>query len=351
MALRQWNVESEIKLLSLICDFKPAGALKQQNLTLILDSINEGTDQKFTPDQLEAKLDTLFDMTSVDKIEQDDKQDSQEESEEEEKEENEEEVEEVEEEEEEEEEKEEDKVKVEDLDDAEEKLSRAKTRTSVAEKRPRRGARVTTTRSLILKATKEAHGSNVTPELSDDYSSELSDVEGEEAVFAKLKDKESTGDANSRKSSFKSNSRKKDLKDLKRTKDFKDSTKATKDNKKQKTGSSIEESKNGKEVDVDSSEKEEESTQTTEQTPEVKTPVESAEPPVLRKRTRANAKLDNVDELPAKKLARISIKKGVKKEATPEEVELSKAESPEAEDEPKKRRSSRQTARRNSRRN
>lgn len=338
MTLRQWNVESEIKLLSLICDFKPAGGLKQKNIALILENINEGTEQKFTQDQIEAKLDTLFDMNSVDKIEQDIKQEYHESNHQQEPE-NADEVE------------VEDKVKVEDLaDDLEERLTKAKTRTSVVEKRPRRGARVAATRSLVLKARKGASGSTVTPELSDEYSSELSDVEGEEVVIAKLQDKESTGDANLRKTSGKSNLRKKDSKEIKKAKDLKDTLKSTKD-KKQKTGSLIEESKSANDVDVESSEKDEESAQATEQTPEVKTPVESTELPVLRKRTRANAKLDNADELPAKKQARILVKKGVKKEPTPDEAESIKAESPEAEDEPKKRRSSRQTARRNSRRN
>lgn len=341
MPLRQWNVESEIKLLSLICDFKPAGTEKQHNITVILENINEGADEKFTKDQIEAKLDTLFDMKSVDKIEEDDKEDldGEEEEEDEQKEDDNDE----------EEERTNNKVKIED--DSEENSSISKTKASAVEKRPRRGGRGAAKRNLILKPSKETTGSNETPDLSDEYSSELSDVEGEEAVIAKLKDKEPTGGLSLRKSSFKSNSRRRDSKDIKKTKDIKENMKATKESKRLKSGSSIEESKSGKDVDIESSEKEDETPQATEKTPEVKTPIESTEPPVLRKRTRANAKLDNVDELPPKKHARSIVKKGIKKESTPDEPESSKAESPEAEDEPKKRRSSRQTARRNSRRN
>lgn len=315
MAFRQWSVDQEIKLLSLICDFKPAGALKHKNRDLLLQRINYGSKEKFTQDDIEAKLETWYNMVNVDKIEEDNKDEAQDGAGE---------VEAL-------------KIsEVEELNNNPAITPKAKTRQNL-EKRTTRQGRFATNRSS---RSKDTIASNNTPEASDNYSSELSDVEAEEADFSKLKNNEMNY-------TIKTYARRKVSKDVKIEKDSKDAkdgkdskyTRSAKDAK-SRGGSSLEEEKSSKELEENVHQ---ESSSEGEKTPDFKTQSEQAEAPVTRKRTRANAKLDNVEELPAKKVSRSATKK-IRRKSISEEPE--KAESPEAEDEPKKRRSVRQTTKR-----
>lgn len=68
---RDWTIEQEIKLFSLVCDYKPAGADKNKNMAQIVLHINEELDSgaKFTPDQIWAKLAQNYDLQKVEAIE------------------------------------------------------------------------------------------------------------------------------------------------------------------------------------------------------------------------------------------------------------------------------------------
>ncbi|WPK27100.1 hypothetical protein PUMCH_004473 [Australozyma saopauloensis] len=329
---RQWTVDSEIKLFSLICDYKPAGALKQQNLARILQHINEEVAEKFTHADLESKLDSLYNIANVDKIEDD--QDGVLEDED----------------------ASTTKTRANEPSEAAVDAVPGKTRTrlQMAEKKGRRLARSSVARSLTSRSTAEPLSKANTPDLLDEYSSELSDVEGEEAVIAKLKSKEMKDDAEVKEPVSRPNSRRKSMRELARDapKEVKDTrekkdTRASKDIKKKDV---IEDTKALKELDGDSNSREESATPSADKTPELKPQPEQPEPPLTRKRTRANAKLEAPEELPKKKMARTPAKKPVKREATSEEPEAAKADTPETEEEPKKRRSVRTITRRSLRR-
>lgn len=329
MTLRSWNVDAEIKLFSLICDYKPAGSCKEQNLSLILQNINQDFDVPFTQEQIEAKLGTLYNIGNVENIETGDVQGSADDTD-----------------------TEKDtteRKKPQDVEEVDsETTSRTRNRTSALDKRPRRQGRFTATKGLPSKTTKDTTSAlSGTPELSDDYSSELSDVEGEETVIARLKNKELPRE--DMPTSKKQNSKRKDTKDSddkpnKKLKDTKEPVPA-KEVKKAKSADNADDIKlNTAEIELPKETEIE--LQEPAKVSELKPRLEVPEPALPRKRTRANAKLDNVDELPAKKSSRGVPKRASKKELIPGEVESVTAESPEVEDEPKKRRSLRQTARR-----
>lgn len=305
---RQWDVEAEIRLLSLLCEYKPAGSRKQQNLSLILQFINESTDDKFTQDDIERKLDTLYDMSNVEKIEDDHKSDLVDD-----------------------EEKEPLQIESKPEDALETEVHKAKPKPKTSERRSsRRSERL----SASSKRGKLAHETTSATENSDAYSSELSDVEGEEAVFAKLNDKEMLSEL--AKKSSKPQTRKQE-----RIVDSKDGMDNKTTDSKQKT--------NEEEAEPMKQEEEQQPTEhkpgpEAEEKTTTRASVDHIEPPLTRKRTRANAKLDIV-EPPRKKPAKAAAKKVLKKEPT-EVVEPPKVETPVPEEEPRKRRSVRQTVRR-----
>lgn len=71
--LRSWSIEQEINLYSLVCDYKPAGRQRDDNMTQILIRINENLDatEKFTADHIWAKLGENYDLQKVEEIERD----------------------------------------------------------------------------------------------------------------------------------------------------------------------------------------------------------------------------------------------------------------------------------------
>lgn len=67
---RQWSIEDEIKLFSLVCDYKPAGENKAQNMAQIIIHINENADgAKFTEEQVWQKLGQHYNLQRVEEIE------------------------------------------------------------------------------------------------------------------------------------------------------------------------------------------------------------------------------------------------------------------------------------------
>lgn len=68
---RKWSIEQEINLFSLVCDFKPAGVDRNKNLTQILIRINEhiDNDEQFTEQQVWTKLKDFFDLDKIEDIE------------------------------------------------------------------------------------------------------------------------------------------------------------------------------------------------------------------------------------------------------------------------------------------
>lgn len=66
--MTNWTIEQEIKLFSLVCDYKPAGVNKNKNMAQIVLHINE-EGSTFTPDQVWAKLAQHYDLLKVEAIE------------------------------------------------------------------------------------------------------------------------------------------------------------------------------------------------------------------------------------------------------------------------------------------
>lgn len=317
MALRQWNVETEIRLLSLVCEFKPAGPSKQQNLDHILQDLNESTDDKFTQDDIEKKLDTLYNMANVEKIEADNRSDMLDEESKEPPE-------------------SEATKKPEEAEDTEGHKAKPKAKT-FDRKISRRSERL----SISNRRGKTSIETTSATDNSDAYSSELSDVEGEEAVFAKLNDKDIISElAETKKNATRPQTRKQDRNNAS------DSKEKTTTNDSQKPKINASEETEQKESEEEPQDVDENTTpEPEERTRAAKASVDHVEPPLTRKRTRANAKLDSI-EPPKKKPAKAPVKKNAKKEPSPEVSEPPKAETPVVEQEPKKRRSVRQTARR-----
>lgn len=71
-AARDWTIDQEIKLFSLVCDYKPAGQKKDENMAQIVVHINEGVEDsgKFTADQIWSKLSQHYNLAKVDEIEE-----------------------------------------------------------------------------------------------------------------------------------------------------------------------------------------------------------------------------------------------------------------------------------------
>ncbi|RKP29154.1 hypothetical protein METBISCDRAFT_24495 [Metschnikowia bicuspidata] len=161
MALRQWTVEAEIKLFSLICEHKPAGPHEQHNLSLITQNINDGATVCFTQLQIVAKLDSLYNMANVDRIEADVGEGTATDREP---------------------RTRPDAPKKPDADDD----SKTRTRLQAAEKNNRRLRRLSLSRASANRQYKET-GTEKSQDVSDAYSSELSDVDGEGAMLTKLK--------------------------------------------------------------------------------------------------------------------------------------------------------------------
>lgn len=74
---RDWTIEQEIKLFSLVCDYKPAGADKNKNMAQIVLHINDELESaaKFTAAQVWAKLGQNYDLEKVEAIEQESESD------------------------------------------------------------------------------------------------------------------------------------------------------------------------------------------------------------------------------------------------------------------------------------
>ncbi|OBA23644.1 hypothetical protein METBIDRAFT_30082 [Metschnikowia bicuspidata var. bicuspidata NRRL YB-4993] len=70
---RIWSIEQEILLLSLVCDSKPAGAERDNNIAKILVNINENItgEDSFTEEQIWTKLADFFDLQKIEDIEKD----------------------------------------------------------------------------------------------------------------------------------------------------------------------------------------------------------------------------------------------------------------------------------------
>lgn len=71
MATRVWQLEDEIMLFSLVCDFKPAGQNKLKHMEMIIQRMNEEGKYKepFTSDQVWEKLGALYDLPKLDALE------------------------------------------------------------------------------------------------------------------------------------------------------------------------------------------------------------------------------------------------------------------------------------------
>ena len=158
---RIWSIEQEIELLSLVCDFKPAGDEKDKNITQILLRINEciKPDVKITKDQVWSKLETLFDLQEVERLEED-----QDES----------------------------------PDSANEEMGQSPTREGHTLPMTRAKPEDTTPRESSIQQLTTPESATQHPgtssseqnkDLSEVYSSELSDVEGEETEIEKLEGK------------------------------------------------------------------------------------------------------------------------------------------------------------------
>lgn len=66
---REWSVDQEIKLFSLVCDYKPAGEKKHENIAQIVVHINKDNLEPFTPEMIWEKLAQYYDLEKVDEIE------------------------------------------------------------------------------------------------------------------------------------------------------------------------------------------------------------------------------------------------------------------------------------------
>lgn len=268
---RQWNLDEEIRLFSLVCDYKPAGEKKEENMAQIVVHINKNNHEPFTPEQIWEKLAQYYDLEKADEIEN-----------------------------------EEDNEHYVGLDADQEQLPEPTT--------------VVKTETKEVKVEAEDH------DLAID-SSELSDVEGDEAELAKLDEKpllpvEETHKKGRRKSTAKK------VGDNKEKKVEENKEKKAEDNR-EKT---VEDNRDGsgKEIDKDKSEKQE---------------------PGLRKRTRQVAKLDTVESSPKRRQLRASTppatKRRTRSELAPEDERADEDnENEEEEPEPKTRRSTRKATRR-----
>lgn len=66
---RHWSLEEEIKLFSLVCDHKPAGEDKEKHMAQIMSSINEERASKFSEAEIWAKLGKHYNLVKVDELE------------------------------------------------------------------------------------------------------------------------------------------------------------------------------------------------------------------------------------------------------------------------------------------
>lgn len=69
---RSWSVDEEIKLFSLVCDYKPAGSKKHKNMAVILNKINESIEPLVPPlneSDVWQKLQQLFNLSKIDLLE------------------------------------------------------------------------------------------------------------------------------------------------------------------------------------------------------------------------------------------------------------------------------------------
>lgn len=66
-----WPVEIEVRLFSLVCDFKPAGEKKDEHMAQIVESINKDIpeDSRYSSDQVWEKLGSFYNLTQVEAIE------------------------------------------------------------------------------------------------------------------------------------------------------------------------------------------------------------------------------------------------------------------------------------------
>ena len=66
---REWSTQEEIRLFSLLCDFKPVGKKKHENMVKILESLNSDESNPFLEDQVWQKLDKFYDLERLGEIE------------------------------------------------------------------------------------------------------------------------------------------------------------------------------------------------------------------------------------------------------------------------------------------
>lgn len=70
---RKWSIENEIQLFSLVCDYKPAGHKKQENIKMIINKVNESLtpeEKPFTEKDIWQKLGSLYNLSRIDQIEE-----------------------------------------------------------------------------------------------------------------------------------------------------------------------------------------------------------------------------------------------------------------------------------------
>lgn len=68
---RKWSIDEEIRLFSLICDFKPIGKNEDENTREILSRLNEefGANDSITREQLQSKLNQHYNLEKLREIE------------------------------------------------------------------------------------------------------------------------------------------------------------------------------------------------------------------------------------------------------------------------------------------
>ncbi|KAI5948921.1 EAF7 [Candida theae] len=69
---RSWSIDEEIKLFSLVCDYKPAGPKKHENMAIIIGKINEDIQPQETPlseSDIWEKLQQLYNLPKIDLLE------------------------------------------------------------------------------------------------------------------------------------------------------------------------------------------------------------------------------------------------------------------------------------------
>lgn len=69
---RPWTIDEEIRLFSLVCDYKPAGPKKQENMAIIISKINEDIQPQETPlteSDVWKKLQQLYNLPRIDLLE------------------------------------------------------------------------------------------------------------------------------------------------------------------------------------------------------------------------------------------------------------------------------------------